>query len=96
MKELLTMLVPVVVAFLTTLIVQGIKRAVTLVDGTPAIVKQLLAVGVAFVLTKLAAFTGVGLPPALGGLDATVVSALLSSVFAMLIHAGWKTDQAKP
>jgi len=96
MRELLAMFVPVLVAALTALAVQYLKKASAFLDQAPAFLKQLAAVGIAFGLTKLGALLGLALPPSLAQLAAMpeAISALLSAALAMLIHAGWKADQA--
>lgn len=90
--EFLTYVGPTVAAILTVPILDGIKRLVGLVDQAPAMLKQLLAVAIAFGLTKLGSFLEVAIPTHLELFTGSDVEALVSAAIAMAIHAGKKAS----
>lgn len=88
--ELLAFAGPTIAAVLTVPILNGIKRLVSLIDDAPAVVKQLLAVVIAFGLTKLGGAINVALPTELSLFTGEDVEGLVSAGIAMAIHAGQK------
>ena len=81
---LIAVLIPAVAAYLA---LQVGKKLIPFVDGLPGVVKQIVAVVVAFVFAKLSALFGVPFPPELAGLaDPTVVAGILSGFAAWLVH----------
>ena len=59
MRDLLMLLIPVIVASLTTILFEKFQQGLTLLDKAPAYAKQILVTVLAFGLTKLAALLGV-------------------------------------
>lgn len=88
--ELLSLLGPTLVALLTVPIMQGLKSAVTFLDNSPAAVKQIIVVLIAFGLTKLGEFLNLTLPGELTLFTGEDIGALLSAGLSMAIHAGKK------
>jgi hypothetical protein len=84
---ILALIAVVIPAVATYLALQAGKKLIPFVDGLPGIVKQILALVVAFVFAKLSAVIGVPFPADLSGLaDPTVVAGLLSGFASWLIH----------
>lgn len=88
--NLLALLFPLVVGYLTRWIMTGLKRLSGAVDAAPAWVKQVSVVVIAAVLSALGIWTGVDFGSSLGGVTETAITALLSAVFAMVTHNGAK------
>lgn len=87
MADLIATLIPVLVAGVTQYLVQVLKKFVTLVDGFPALAKQVIVVLVAFGLTKASLALGVTLGTTdLTALGSEDVSVLLSAALAFLFH----------
>lgn len=92
MRDLLMLLIPVIVASLTTILFEQFQKGLTLLDKAPAWTKQILVTVLAFGLTKLAALLGVSLSTTgVVDLKPEDFSALLSSGLAFLFHNGAKT-----
>lgn len=93
LRELMATMLPVVVAALTTLSMEGLQRVLAWVHRLPAVAKRVVVVLLSFVLTRVALVVGAPLGvvdvTALGEAD---VSALLSGSLAYLFHLG---DQAR-
>jgi len=91
-NELLPVVLPIIVAGLTTVLFEKFQQGITALEKSPAIVKQLTVAVLAYGLTKAAAVTGVALtsgdPAALTAQD---FNALLSSGLAFLFHQGTKS-----
>ncbi len=90
MLELLTMLGPTIVAILTVPLMRGIKFTVTVVDGWPPAVQQIMTVVLAFGLSKLGALTNLVFPEAFHLFGEGDAAALISAGMAFAIHAGEK------
>ncbi len=89
MLDFVTVLIPIIVAGLTTVIFDGLKRALAVLDTAPAIVKQALVAVMAVALTKAAAFFGLTLSTTdIGALNPEDIQALASAALAYLFHAG--------
>ena len=88
--ELASLIGPTVAGLLTVPILSGIKRLVTVIDRAPAAVKQVLAILIAFGLTKLGELAQVALPGELSLFTGSDVEALLSAAIAFGVHAGQK------
>ncbi len=89
MLELIGVLIPIVVAALTTFLFDKLKDGVTLLDKAPAWVKQVIVAVVAFGLTKASLFLGVTLSTDdITAITSTDLSALLSASLSYLFHAG--------
>lgn len=81
---LIAVLVPGVSAYIA---VQVAKKLIPFVDGLPGIMKQILALLVAFVFAKLSAVLGIPFPPELAGLaDPTIVAGIVSGFASWIIH----------
>jgi len=92
MRDLVMLLIPVVVASLTTILFEKFQQGLTVLDKAPSYVKQVLVTVLAFGLTKLAALLGVSLSTTgIVDLKPEDFSALLSSGLAFLFHNGAKT-----
>lgn len=87
---------PMIAAALTVPILQGIKALVTYVDRAPAIVKQTIAVVIAYSITELGGWLSVALPGDLALFTGADVEGLLSAGIAMAIHAGRKASGVAP
>lgn len=87
---------PVVAAAATVPIVNGIKSLVSFIDRAPALVKQIVAVVVAYGLTELGALLNLALPTDLALFTGEDVEGLLSAGIAMAIHAGKKASGNPP
>lgn len=80
---IIAVLVPAAAAYLAV----QLAKANTTVNGLPGIVKQLIAVAVAFGFAKLSVLLGVAFPADLGGFsDPTVVQGVLAGIASWLIH----------
>jgi len=87
--DLVAVLIPIVVAGVTTFVFDRLKAFVSILDDAPAMVKQVVVAALAFGLTQASVALGV----ALSTTDITAftnadVSALLSAGLAYLFHAG--------
>lgn len=77
-----------IVAVLTPLLMQGLKRLSTVVDTLPAWAKRVAVLVLAFALTHAATALGLQLSTTeVGALSPEDVSALLSAGVALLLHA---------
>jgi hypothetical protein len=89
MMDFVTVLIPIFVAGITTLLFDGVKNFVAILDDAPAIVKQAAVAVIAVALTKAAAFFGISLSTTdIAGLNPDDISALASAALAYLFHAG--------
>lgn len=88
--ELASLLGPVLAALLTVPLLQAIKRAASWVDNSPAALKQILGVVIAFVLTKLGAAINTVLPLELSLFTGETLESLIASGIAFAVHAGQK------
>lgn len=84
--ELLGLLLPIIVAFLTRYVYQGVEELLVVLDKLPALGKQLAVVVVAFALTYFSKWLGVEIPLDLGGWTPEIVSAILSALGAFGLH----------
>src|SRR5690606_9511548 len=96
MLELVAVLIPIVVAGVTTWLFDRLKEALAIVDEAPAMVKQALVAVVAFGLTKLSIMLGVTLTSA----DVTMLTeadlaGLLSAGLSYLFHNGKQAKLAR-
>lgn len=85
MEALFAALLPILVAALTRYVTEGLQSLIAVMDKLPAIVKQIVVVAIAFLLTHLSLALGIPLPESLDGLTPEVVSSILSALGAM----GW-------
>lgn len=91
LNELLPLVLPVVVAFLTQHGFELLQRGLVILNKAPVIIKQVAVVVIAFGLTKLSIMLGVDLPTTdIAGLAAEDLSALIAAGFAYAFHAGAK------
>jgi hypothetical protein len=91
LAELLPVLLPIIVAGLTTVLFEKFQDALTALEKAPAIVKQVAVALLAFGLTKAAAFLGVAITTGdPGALTPQDFNALLSAGLAYLFHQGVK------
>lgn len=88
--ELMTLLGPAIAGLLTVPILNAIKRLSTWVDNTPAVVKQMLAIVIAFVLTKGGELINTALPTDLALFTGESLEALIAAGIAYGVHAGRK------
>lgn len=79
---------PAAAGLVTVPALNAVKKASALIDRTPATVKQLLGLTIAFGLTKLGALTNTVLPPTLELFDGSHTEALLAAGIAFAVHAG--------
>jgi hypothetical protein len=87
--DFLTVLIPIIVAGLTTIIFDGLKRGLDVLDNAPMLVKQALVAVLAVALTKAAAALGIVLSTSdVYALNPEDISALASAGLAYLFHAG--------
>lgn len=82
-RDLLSIIMPVVIGFLTVPITDAIKHGVAFIDQQPAAVKQGLTAGVAGAITLVARLLETTLPTDLMLWDASTADALVSALFAM-------------
>jgi len=94
--QLLAYVGPTVAGLLTVPILDLLKRLVTLIDNAPAAVKQILAVVIAFGLTKLGELLQVAIPGDLALFTGSDVEGLLSAAIAFGVHAGQKARGVSP
>jgi hypothetical protein len=91
--NILSVLLPILVAALTTLGFEYLQKAITLVDALPDVVKRLIVGAVSFGLTALAAALGVHLsssdPTALQSGD---LSALIAAGLSYVFHLSGQTQ----
>ena len=92
----LDVLGPILIAALTVPIMNGLKRGVTLLDKSPALVKQIVVVLLAVGLSWLGATLNLALPAELSLFSGENVEAILAAAFAMAAHAGKKKTDAIP
>lgn len=94
MLELVGILIPILVAALTTFLFDKLKDAITLLDDAPAWVKQAIVAIVAFGLTKGSLFLGITLTTTdITAMPPADLSALLSASLSYLFHAGKQAKQ---
>jgi len=86
---------PILIGFVTPFVLDGIKRASTLVDGLPAYAKQGMAFAIASLATALASLVGTDIPTELALWDGEVVKALVAGFLAIAIkqHKQLKAKQ---
>lgn len=90
----LGMLIPLLVAVLTTIAVQGVQKASETVDRLPAMVKRVAVGLIAWGLTYLASKAGITLSTSeLGALNEADISALLSAGLAYVFHLSDKLKE---
>lgn len=98
--ELAGLLGPLIAGLLTVPIVNAIKSLVVALDRTPAAVKQVLAVVIAWGLTKLGTIAdpllGVVMPDELSLFTGETTEALIAAAIAFGVHAGQRARQAGP
>lgn len=83
-----------IAGLLTVPVLDVLKRASSLVDRAPDVVKQGLAVTIAGALTKLGALLSVTLPTDLTLFTGSTVEALVAAAIAFGVHAGRKAREA--
>lgn len=93
--DLVAIVMPLVIGYLTVPITDAIKHATTWMDTQPAAIKQGLAAAVASALTLGARLLETQLPTELALWDATTVDAVVSAVFAMALKHGQHVTQVK-
>ena len=86
---------PILIGFVTPFVLDGIKRASTLVDGLTAYAKQWMAIAIASLATALASLVGTDIPTELALWDGEVVKALVAGFLAIAIkqHKQLKAKQ---
>lgn len=89
-SSLIAQLLPVVAGFIATVTFQVVKHAVTALDAAPAIVKQILVVVLAALLTWLGAVLGVPLPTDIHAINPTVWTGLVAGALSLAYHALFK------
>ena len=92
--QLVQLIGPAVVAWLTVPLLGQLKKAVVAIDKLPSVAQQLIAILMAYGLTLLGGFLSVALPTELALFGEADVSALLSAAMAFAIHAGKKAKEA--
>lgn len=96
MTEFLTFMLPILVAAVTTYLFEGLQKVVALIDGLPAVVKQVAVAAIAFGLTKLSVLLGIQLTTTdVAGLQPADVSALASAGLAYVFHLGQQAKAMK-
>src|SRR5690606_17657459 len=89
MLDFLTVLIPIIVAGLTTVLFDGLKRLLGILDAAPALLKQAIVAVLAVALTKVSALLGIALSTNdMGAISVTYISALASAAVVYLFHAG--------
>lgn len=91
---LFPVLLPVIVAALTTVLFEQIQKAVAFLDAMPAITKQVSVVVITYGLTAAGAALGVTLSTDLAAITPEELSALLSAGLAFVFHGSMKTKEA--
>ena len=87
MDILLGIIAVVIPAASAYLALQFAKSVLPFVDNLPGVVKQIVAVAVAFVFAKLSALFGVPFPAELSGLaDPSIVAGILSGFASWFVH----------
>lgn len=86
--EYAQVITPGVAGALTVPLLQGIKRVVVPIDNAPAWLKRIIAVSIAFALTKIGAVVNVVLPGELQLITGGHIEALAAGGVALAIHAG--------
>ena len=81
---------PALVAVLVVPIFGELKKAVRWLGGLPSLVQRIAVLIVAALLTYLGAWLNVALPTDIHLFQSADVSAVLSALFSMLIHADIK------
>jgi len=88
---LLPVLLPILVAGITTTAFEAFQKLLGFVEALPAIVKQVAVTTIAYGLTYLGVQLGVTISPDLSAVGPDDFSALLSAGLAFLFHQGVKT-----
>jgi hypothetical protein len=86
--EFAQVIAPVAIGALTVPIMNGLKSLVTLIDRAPAWAKRLIAVTIAFGLTKLGALLNVAIPTDITLIDGSTIEAIAAAALAFAFHAG--------
>lgn len=87
---------PMIAGLLTVPVLQLLKRVSGLVDRSPAWLKQLLGVVIAYGITQLGAMLELVLPLDLNMFTGETVEALLAAAIAFGVHAGKRAKEATP
>ena len=95
-SDAVSIVMPIVVGFLTVPITDAIKHGIKWLDAQPAPVKQGLTAAVAAALTLAARLLETQLPADLALWDASTVDALVSAVFAMAVKHSQKLKAEQP
>jgi hypothetical protein len=88
---LLPVLLPILVAGITTTAFEYFQKLLGIVEALPAIAKQVAVTVLAYCLTYLGVLAGVTISPDLAAIGPDDFSALLSAGLAFLFHQGVKT-----
>lgn len=91
---LFPVLLPILVAGITTVAFEWLQKAVSLIDALPALAKQVAVVVIAYLLTAAGAFLGVTISTDLAMITPEELSALFSAGVAFIFHQGTKTREA--
>jgi hypothetical protein len=84
-SDVVSIVMPLVVGYLTVPITDAVKHGVAFIDRQPAAVKQGLTASIAGALTIVARLLETQLPEDLALWDASTADVLVSSVFAMAV-----------
>lgn len=87
---------PTAAGLITVPVLDALKAVSNLVDRTPAPVKQILAVTIAFGLTKLGSLLSIALPGDLALFTGSDIEGLVSAGIAMAAYAGRKASSEAP
>ena len=91
MESIVIAIVAVLVPAAATYLAVQFGKLIPIVDGLNGIIKQLLAVIVAFVFAKLASIFGVPFPADLAGFaDPTIVTGVLAGIASWILHKVFK------
>lgn len=89
--EIVLGIIAVVIPAVATYLTLQVGKLLPIVDGLPGILKQVVAIAVAFAFAKLSALVGVPFPAELAGLaDPVVVAGILSGFASWLVHKIFK------